>query len=91
MKTGKMVFASWMEFTDELELIFCPENEVTTALMTLESDQYLQRKRNVDAYTDEFRELIALSGDTDPIACGVWHRSTKGQRSPGLVSGRTSI
>jgi hypothetical protein len=38
MKTGKMVFTSWMEFTYEFELIFCPENEVTTALMTLESD-----------------------------------------------------
>jgi hypothetical protein len=36
--------------------------------MTLESDRYFQGKRNVDAYTDEFRELIALSGYTDPIA-----------------------
>jgi hypothetical protein len=49
------------------ELIFCPENEVTTALMTLESDRYFEGKRNIDAYTDEFRELVALSGYTDPI------------------------
>jgi hypothetical protein len=68
MKTGKMVFTSWTEFTDEFELIFCPENEATTALMTLESDRYFQGKQNVDAYTDEFRELVALSGYTDPIA-----------------------
>jgi hypothetical protein len=68
MKTGKMVFASWTEFTDKFGLIFCPENEATTALMTLESDQYFQGKGNVDAYTNEFRELIALSGYTDPIA-----------------------
>jgi hypothetical protein len=68
MKTGKMVFTSWTEFTDEFESIFCPENEVTTALMTLESDRYFQGKRNVDAYTDKFRELITLSGYTDPIA-----------------------
>jgi hypothetical protein len=67
MKTGKMVFTSWTEFTDEFKSIFCPENEATTALMTLESDRYFQGKRNVDAYTDEFRELIALSGYTDPI------------------------
>jgi hypothetical protein len=67
MKTGKMVFTSWMEFTDEFELILCPENEATTALMTLESNQYFQGKRNVNAYTDGFRELIALSGYTDPI------------------------
>jgi hypothetical protein len=44
MKTGKMVFTSWTEFTDEFESIFCPENEVTTALMTLESDRYFQGK-----------------------------------------------
>jgi hypothetical protein len=68
MKTGKMVFASWMEFTDEFESIFCPENKATTALMTLKSDRYFQGRRNVDAYTDEFRELIALSGYMDPIA-----------------------
>jgi hypothetical protein len=68
MKTGKMVFASWMEFTDEFELIFCPENEATTALMTLESDRYFQGKQNVDAYTNNFHELVALSGYMDPIA-----------------------
>jgi hypothetical protein len=28
----------------------------------------MQGKQNVDAYTDEFKELIALSGYTDPIA-----------------------
>jgi hypothetical protein len=37
MKTGKMVFSSWTDFMDEFELIFCPENEATTMLMTLES------------------------------------------------------
>jgi hypothetical protein len=38
MKTGKMVFASWTEFTDEFKSIFYPENKATTVLMTLESD-----------------------------------------------------
>jgi hypothetical protein len=36
--------------------------------MTLESDWYFQGKRNINAYTDEFKELITLSGYTDPIA-----------------------
>jgi hypothetical protein len=53
---------------DEFKLIFCPENEATTALMTLESDRYFQGKQNIDTYTDEFKELIALSGYMDPIA-----------------------
>jgi hypothetical protein len=44
MKTGKMVFSSWTDFTDEFELIFCPENKATTTLMTLESNRYFQGK-----------------------------------------------
>jgi hypothetical protein len=44
IKTGKMVFSSWTEFTDKFKLIFCPENEATTTLMTLESDRYFQGK-----------------------------------------------
>jgi hypothetical protein len=67
MKTGKMVFSSQTDFTDEFESIFCPENEATTALMTFKSNRYFQGKRNVDAYTDKFKELIALSGYMDPI------------------------
>jgi hypothetical protein len=66
--SGKMCFASWREFTEEFTSMFCPENEATTALMQLESDQYFQAKRNVDAYIDEFKDLIDLSGYTDPIA-----------------------
>jgi hypothetical protein len=42
MKTHKMVFTSWMEFTDKFTLIFCLEKEVTTMLMTLKSDWYFQ-------------------------------------------------
>jgi hypothetical protein len=63
-----MCFASWDEFRDEFTVAFCPENEATTALMQLDSDQYLQGKRNVEAYIDEFKDLVNLSGYTDPIA-----------------------
>jgi hypothetical protein len=48
--------------------LFCPENEATTALMWLESDCYFQSKQNVEAYIDEFKDLIDLSRYTDPIA-----------------------
>jgi hypothetical protein len=67
MRSGKMCFASWDEFRDEFTVAFCPENEATTALMRLESDRYFQGKRNVDAYIDEFKDLVDLSGYTDPI------------------------
>jgi hypothetical protein len=48
--------------------MFCPENEATTALMRLESNRYYQGKWNVEAYIDKFKDLVDLSGYTDPIA-----------------------
>jgi hypothetical protein len=58
---------SWEEFRDEFTAVFCPENEVTTALMRFELDQYFQGKRNIEAYINEFKDLVDLSGYTDPI------------------------
>jgi hypothetical protein len=67
MRSRKMCFASWDEFRDEFTAAFCPENEATTALVRLESDRYFQGKRNVEAYINEFKDLINVSGYTDPI------------------------
>jgi hypothetical protein len=53
---------------EEFAATFCPENEATTALMQLESNRYYQGKQNVEAYIDEFKDLVDLSGYTDPIA-----------------------
>jgi hypothetical protein len=63
-----MCFASWDEFRDEFMAAFCPENEATTVLMRLKSDHYFQAKGNVEVYIDEFKDLVDLSGYTDPIA-----------------------
>jgi hypothetical protein len=68
MRTGKMCFTSWDEFREEFTAAFCPENEATTALMRLESDRYFQGKWNIEAYIDEFKDLVDLSRYTDPIA-----------------------
>jgi hypothetical protein len=62
-----MCFASWDEFREKFTAAFCPENEATPALMRLESDRYFQGKWNVEAYIDEFKDLVDLSGYTDPI------------------------
>jgi hypothetical protein len=62
-----MCFASWHDFTKEFAVTFCPENEATTALMQLESDWYYQGKQNVEAYIDEFKNLVDLSRYTNPI------------------------
>jgi hypothetical protein len=63
-----MAFADWMDFTSEFRSTFCPENEATSALMRLESDRYYQGQQNVEAYIDEFRDLVDMLGYTDPIA-----------------------
>jgi hypothetical protein len=63
-----MCFASWDEFREEFTAAFCPENEATTALMRLKSDRYFQGKWNIEAYIDEFKDIVNLSGYTDPIA-----------------------
>jgi hypothetical protein len=68
LRSGKMCFASWHDFTEEFAVTFCPENKATTVLMRLESNQYFQAKQNVEAYIDEFKDLVDLSGYTDPIA-----------------------
>jgi hypothetical protein len=47
--------------------MFCPENEATMELRRLESEWYSQGRQNIEAYIDEFRDLIDLSGYTDPI------------------------
>jgi hypothetical protein len=67
LRSGKMCFTSWSDFTEEFTSTFCPENKATTALMRLESDRYFQGKQNIEAYIDEFKDLIDLSGYTDPI------------------------
>jgi hypothetical protein len=68
LQSGKICFASWSNFTKEFVLTFCLENEATTVLMRLKSDRYFQAKQNVEAYIDEFKDLVDLSGYTDPIA-----------------------
>jgi hypothetical protein len=68
MRTGVLVFAHWTDFTSEFMSTFCRENEAMSALMRLESDHYFQYQQNVEAYIDEFKDLVDISSYTDPIA-----------------------
>jgi hypothetical protein len=63
-----MTFADWMDFTSEFMSTFCPENEAMSVLMRLKLDRYFQGQQNVEAYINEFKDLINMSGYTDPIA-----------------------
>jgi hypothetical protein len=53
-----MAFADWTDFTLEFMSTFCPENEAMSMLMRLESDHHFQGQQNVEAYIDEFRDLV---------------------------------
>jgi hypothetical protein len=68
MRTGVMAFADWTDFTSEFMSTFCLENKAMSALMRLESDCYFQGQQNVEAYINEFRDLVDMSSYTDPIA-----------------------
>jgi hypothetical protein len=74
-RTNTSRYQHWHAFRVAFIEAFCPENEATVALMHLESEVYFQGKRSVDTYTDEFEDLIDLSGYTDALAIVIkFHR-----------------
>ena len=60
-------FDSWAEFVREFRLRFVEENEQDHALAKLESRSYFMGSRDVFRYTDDFEDLVDLSGFDDPL------------------------
>jgi hypothetical protein len=63
---GYTKFLDWDNFKTEFRKEFCPANSDAAAINKLESTTYYQRTRSVDDYLDEFLDLIAEAGYTDP-------------------------
>ena len=63
---GYSKFLDWDKFRMEFRKDFCPAHSDTAAINTLESTSYYQKTRGVDNYLDEFLELVAEVGYTDP-------------------------
>jgi hypothetical protein len=59
-------FLDWNDFRDEFKKEFTPAHADSVAINRLESSAYYQRNRSLDDYLDEFLDLIADSGYTDP-------------------------
>jgi hypothetical protein len=75
LRSGKMCFTSWHDFTEEFAATFCPENEATTALMQLESNRYYQSKRTVETLTNS-RTSLTSPGTLTPSQ--LYSNSAKG-------------
>ena len=63
---GYTKFLDWDNFKSEFRKEFSPANSDAVAINKLESTAYYQKNRSVDDYLDEFLDLIAESGYTDP-------------------------
>jgi hypothetical protein len=66
-KYDSLHYGLWDAFQKFFIKTFCLENKSTHTLMHLESDRYFQGKWTVNAYVDEFEDLIDLSGYLDDL------------------------
>jgi len=63
---GRLRFLDWLDFEEEFRKDFLPLNVEAAAVNVLETTDYFQGTRSVDAYLDHFRDLIYDSGYSDP-------------------------
>jgi Retrotransposon gag protein/Zinc knuckle len=63
---GQPRFLDWDDFVGEFKTEFTPAQTDALAINRLESSTYYQKNRSLDSYMDEFQDLIADSGYTDP-------------------------
>jgi hypothetical protein len=59
-------FLDWEDFCKEFKTEFTPAHSDALAINRLESTEYYQKGRPLDDYIDEFEDLVADSGYTDP-------------------------
>ena len=63
---GSTRFLDWSDFRSEFKREFTPAHADALAVNRLESAAYYQKTRTLDDYIDEFQDLIADAGYTDP-------------------------
>ena len=63
---GYSKFLDWDEFQLAFQKDLCPPHSDTAAINKLESTSYFQKACSIDNYLDEFMDLIAEAGYTEP-------------------------
>lgn len=58
-QNGRFRFLDWLDFEEEFRKDFLPPNTEAAAINTLETADYFQGSQLVDAYLDQFRDLIS--------------------------------
>ena len=64
--SGYLKLLDWDKFQKEFQKDFCPAHSNIAAINKLESTTYYQQTWSIDDYLDEFVELVAEAGYTDP-------------------------
>ena len=59
-------FLDWEDFSTTFKTEFMPAHSDALAINCLESTAYYQKSRPLDEYIDEFQDLVANSGYSDP-------------------------
>jgi len=65
VRNRRFRFLDWLDFEEEFWKDFLPLNAEAATVNTLEKTDYFQGSRSVDAYLDQFRDLISDSGYSD--------------------------
>jgi hypothetical protein len=63
---GHPKFIDWEDFCEVFKAEFTPAHSDALAINRLESAAYYQKSRSLDDYVDEFQDLIADAGYSDP-------------------------
>jgi len=63
---GRLRFLDWLDFEEEFKKDFLPLNAEAAAVNALEMTDYFQGDRTVDAYLDQFWDLICNAKYSDP-------------------------
>jgi len=66
VRNGRLCFLDWLNFEKEFQKDFFPLGAEAAAVNALKMTEYFQGNRTVEAYLDQFRDLICNAEYSDP-------------------------